>query len=127
MIKVLLVDDERCLLEALSYLLSEEGFQVATAFNGREALDLLATAPADVVISDIMMPVMDGWQLLEALRGSPGTRDIPVILMTAAPGHVGGNDSGMRVLRKPFGMDVLLNEIRRVLPASADYLVQAPP
>jgi two-component system alkaline phosphatase synthesis response regulator PhoP len=127
MIKVLLVDDERCLLEALSYLLSEEGFQVVTAFNGREALDLLATAPVDVVISDIMMPVMDGWQLLEALRGAPSTRDIPVILMTAAPGHVRRNDSGTSVLRKPFGMDVLLNEIRRVLPESPDYLVEAPP
>jgi CheY-like chemotaxis protein len=128
MAKVLLVDDERCLLEAMSYLLAEEGYQVIPAFNGREALDLMRTIRPDVVVSDVMMPVMDGWKLVEAMRQSPHTHDIPVILMTAATGQNRGSDSGVPVLRKPFGMDILLTEIRRVLPPpTPDRLAEAPP
>jgi CheY-like chemotaxis protein len=112
MTKVLLVDDERCLLDALSTLLADEGFEISSAFNGREALERLATFAADVVVSDVMMPVMDGQQLLRRLREQPATRGIPVILMTAA--QLLPFD-GVTVLRKPFHGDDLVAEIRRAV------------
>jgi CheY-like chemotaxis protein len=113
MTTVLLVDDERCLLEALALVLEEEGFEVMMAFNGREAVDRLSASPPDVVVSDVMMPIMDGRQLLRQLRSEPSTRDIPVILMTAAP--LPELENGVPVIRKPFDIDALLTEIRRAM------------
>jgi CheY-like chemotaxis protein len=112
MTKVLLVDDERCLLDALCALLAEEGFEVTVAGNGREALERLPSFAPDVVVSDIMMPVMDGQQLLRWLRQQPSTRDLPVILMSAAPLKPG---EGVPLLRKPFSADTLVAEIRRAV------------
>jgi len=112
MTRVLLVDDERCLLETLYALLVDEGFEVSTAYNGREAVERLPEFAPDVVVSDVMMPVMDGQQLLQQLRQEPTTRAIPVILMTAGKAPAG---DAVTVLRKPFHADVLVSEIRRAV------------
>ena len=112
MTKVLLVDDDRCLLDALCALLAEEGFDVTVAGNGREALERLPTCAPDVVVTDVMMPVMDGQQLLRSLREQPSTRELPVILMSAAPLKPG---DGVPLLRKPFRADALVAEIRRAV------------
>jgi CheY-like chemotaxis protein len=114
MTKVLLVDDERCLVEALCTLLVDEGFEVSAASNGRDALERLSTFAADVVVSDVMMPIMDGQQLLRHIRDQPETHSLPVILMTAA--HVPAA-AGVAVLRKPFHADALVAEIRRAVRA----------
>jgi CheY-like chemotaxis protein len=117
MTKVLLVDDERCLLDALCTLLVDEGFEVISAFNGREALERLSRFSPDVVVTDVMMPIMDGEQLLRRIREHPATSGIPVILMTAA--HMISRN-GVVVLRKPFHADVLLAEIRRAVDNRPD-------
>jgi CheY-like chemotaxis protein len=116
MARVLIVEDERCLQEAIAALLVAEGYEVALAANGREALERLSDWRADLVLTDVMMPVMDGRQLLREIRSNGSYRDLPVILMTAAPDVI---KAGMRepvpLLRKPFVIEALTKEIRRAL------------
>ena len=71
---------------------------------------------ADLVLTDVMMPVMDGRQLLQEIRASGSLHDLPVILMTAAPDVVRGTiDDAAALLRKPFMLEALTTEIRRAL------------
>ena len=78
---VLIVDDEKVIRDGCSLILKPEGYQVATAENGKEALDILATQPVNVVLCDLKMPVMGALEVLE----EAGARypDIPVVIMTA--------------------------------------------
>ena len=84
MTKVLLVDDNPSIRETIEFLLSDEGFDVTTAENGQEALDTLKTSPQDVIIMDIMMPVMDGIDFLQHQGRDPLMNHIPVIVATAS-------------------------------------------
>jgi CheY-like chemotaxis protein len=80
---VLVVDDDRNAVDILNRLLTKEGFVVHCAHGGREAVTLANTHPVDVILLDVMMPDMDGFQVCEALRGNDRTRTIPIILLTA--------------------------------------------
>jgi CheY-like chemotaxis protein len=80
---VMVVDDMPVVRETVAKLLKHEGFDTVCAANGQEALDAVRQAPPDLVLLDVMMPVMDGMQFLEQLRADPKIRDIPVIVMTA--------------------------------------------
>ena len=83
--RVLVVDDDPSICSALSEVLQEEGFEVASAANGRAALDLLRDGPApSAILLDLMMPVMDGWDFRQVQLQDPGLRDIPVVVVTAA-------------------------------------------
>ncbi len=84
--RVLLVDDNRDMREYVRRLLSRR-FQVSTATNGKEALERAIANPPDLVLSDVMMPEMDGFQLLAALRENPQTRTVPVVLLSARAGE----------------------------------------
>jgi CheY-like chemotaxis protein len=118
MARVLIVEDERCLQEAIAALLVAEGYDVALASNGREALERLSDFKADVVLTDVMMPVMDGRQLLLEIRANGTFHDLPVILMTAAPDVLrAGVREPVPLLRKPFVIEALTSEIRRALEA----------
>jgi CheY-like chemotaxis protein len=114
--KILIVDDEANLLEALSLILELEGFGVATAANGSEALDKLSGNHPDLVLLDVMMPGMDGRAVLERIRSGP-TPDTPVILFTGAPDLVLSNslDQHTMLLIKPVPYNLLLNTIRTAL------------
>src|SRR3982750_4142152 len=79
---ILAVDDEPANLLLLQRLLQRE-FRVICSPNGRTALEILAQAPIDVVLLDIMMPQMNGYQVLQSIRSVPQTADIPVILISA--------------------------------------------
>jgi signal transduction histidine kinase/CheY-like chemotaxis protein len=81
--QILVVDDDWKTREMLRRTLAKEGWTVAEASNGREALSLLERGPPVLVLLDLMMPEMDGFELLERMRGDGGWRDIPVILLTA--------------------------------------------
>lgn len=83
--KILIVDDEPDALQLFSRMLSEaaHGYQVMRAANGKQALQLLAHNPPDVILLDLVMPEMDGFQLLARLRASPALADIPTILISA--------------------------------------------
>ena len=81
--KILIVDDERFNVDYLEQELDELNYDTVTASNGQEALDQVHAASPDLVLLDIMMPVMDGFQVLSRLKAETSTRDIPVIIISA--------------------------------------------
>lgn len=81
--RILIVDDGAENREVLRRRLEREGHAVETAENGRRALELVAERPYDLVLLDVLMPELDGYAVLDALKGSPATRDIPVIMISA--------------------------------------------
>ena len=111
---ILIVDDEFGLAEMLRDMLRESGFEVTLAINGRLALEILAEDKVDLVLTDMMMPVMDGAELAGAMRSDDKHRDTPIILMTSLPTARPRGDSLFdAVLRKPFTPELLLETIRR--------------
>ena len=111
---ILIVDDEFGLAEMLREMLRESGFAVTLAINGRLALEILEEGTVDLVLTDMMMPVMDGSELAAAMRSDDKHRDTPIIMMTSLPtARVPSNGLFDAVLRKPFTPDLLLETIRR--------------
>jgi two-component system, OmpR family, alkaline phosphatase synthesis response regulator PhoP len=120
MTSILVIDDEIAIVEMLSAFLQEEGWQVTTACNGQEGLERLASVRPAMVVSDVMMPVLDGWELCRRMQADPRYQSIPVVLMSAvraAPNLVGCNYAAL--LRKPFELDEMLQTITRLLNPNA--------
>ena len=117
MATVLVVEDEFGIAELLDAVLTEEGYQVVTAMNGRDGLDLLAREQPVLVLSDYMMPVMDGASLLARIRADPALQGIPVVMMSSMPeAAVAQRCAGYAAfLRKPFKLFELLDVVGRVL------------
>ena len=109
--KLLVVDDDTGSLAALTDILSMEGYLVETMSNGQEALDYLraATVPPALIILDLFMPVMDGWQFLDQMKGDAtlSKLNIPVIVVTALSAKVDAD----AVIRKPIDLERLLHTI----------------
>src|SRR5688572_23469852 len=100
---ILIVEDEYGLAELLREVLTERGYEVALAINGRLALEILSERRVDIVLTDVMMPVMDGPELARAIREHEQHRTIPIVMMTSLPGAVPpAPDLYAAVLRKPF-------------------------
>ena len=109
MTTVLVVDDEFDILEALKGILELEGYRVLAAQNGAQALRAMQEASPDLVLADLMMPVMDGLELLKAARADPRLAKVPVVLMSALRPKVAQSEYGWRAfLQKPFDLDALL-------------------
>lgn len=81
--RVLVVDDDPIMVKLISVNLKLNDFQVVEATSGKEALETVAHRPIDLVVLDIMMPEVDGWEVLRQLRGDPKTEQLPVIIVTA--------------------------------------------
>ena len=117
--RLLVVDDEPNLLRAVAAALRAEGYEVVTARNGREALVRVAESVPDLVISDIRMPGMDGYQLAGQLRASSRTAIVPIIFFTAkdeTTDRVAGFRAGVDAyITKPFEPDELLAVIQSIL------------
>jgi DNA-binding response OmpR family regulator len=115
---VLIVDDEFGLADIVADLLTEAGYDVALAINGQLGLASLATRRADIVLTDLMMPVMDGPELIRRMRADAKLAAIPTVLMTALPEAVPTGEGAMHdaVLVKPFGIVELLATIHQLLP-----------
>ena len=118
MSRILVVDDEPSLLDVLAALLTDEGYQVQTARDGQVALDLIAEALPDLLITDVMMPVLDGWRLLAAVRER--TPALPVIVISAVDRpEVRQREFFITdhtvFLRKPFHVEALLTLVERLL------------
>jgi CheY-like chemotaxis protein len=111
---ILIVDDEFGLAEMLREMLRDSGFEVTLAINGRLALEILEERTVDVVLTDMMMPVLDGAELASAMRSDDRYRDTAIIMMTSLPTARAKSDGLFdAVLRKPFTPDLLLETIRR--------------
>jgi CheY-like chemotaxis protein len=100
---VLVIDDEESVRDVLRRFLTQAGFQVLTAADGREALQFVQSGPPpDVLILDLMMPVMNGFEVLSALRANQDWKDIPVIVLTATMGYSADHLDVDATLIKPF-------------------------
>ena len=114
---VLIVDDEFGLAEVLREMLRESGYEVTLAINGRLALEILGEGKVDLVLTDMMMPVMDGAELAAAMRRDDMHRTTPIIMMTSLPTAVPAAERLFdAILRKPFTPDLLLETIASCLP-----------
>jgi two-component system, chemotaxis family, chemotaxis protein CheY len=113
--RVLVVDDDPDILDALSEILEAEGYDVQRARNGREALQRLEQGLPDLVLLDLMMPVMDGWEFARSL--APGAR--PPIIVLSADRNVSAKAKEIGALgwlAKPFELSELLDAVRSVVP-----------
>ncbi|KFE66137.1 response regulator [Hyalangium minutum] len=120
---VLLVDDEHAILDALSGILEDEGFRVVTASNGREALARLAEAVPDVALVDVMMPIMDGRELLREMQDEARWKRVPVVLMSAVPQAILERDAPLACadfFQKPFDLWKLLARLKELAERQQD-------
>jgi DNA-binding response OmpR family regulator len=114
---VLLVEDEANIAEAIRFILTRDGWRVTHLADGVAALDLLQREPPDLVILDHMLPGMSGLEILSALRADPGTRTLPVMMLTArgrdreAAERAGAD----RFMSKPFSNAEILAEVRSMM------------
>jgi CheY-like chemotaxis protein len=116
---VLVVEDEFGIAELFDALLTEEGYRVLTAMNGRLGLEMLVQERPDMVFMDYMMPVMDGSAMLAAMLADPSAREIPVVMMSSMPEDaVAERCSGyVTFMRKPFKLVEVLELVKRVVTA----------
>jgi CheY-like chemotaxis protein len=114
---VLIVEDEWAIADWLEVLLGENGYNVLSAGNGREALDILHRETPDLVLTDFMMPFVDGAGLIAAMQEKSATRDIPVVVMTSLlESVVRDRVVGYRAyLRKPFREADLMKVVGEIL------------
>ena len=115
--KVLVVDDDRLVLHSTRLLLESAGFAVSTVDRGEAAVEWAIRERPDVLLLDIMMPDVDGWETLSRLRSLPETADIPVIIFTARE-HSRGRRLARELgaadyVQKPFDAKALLGLVRR--------------
>ena len=114
---ILVVDDEYTSADVLALVLRDEGFRVTVAANGRQALERLAEAAPDLILTDLMMPVMNGAEMARAIRAMPRYAKVPILMTSAVPESALGAHAAVydRFLRKPFDLDALLGAVRALL------------
>jgi DNA-binding response OmpR family regulator len=117
--KILAVDDEKHIVRLVQINLQKEGYEVITASNGREALDKMAEQAPDLVVMDVMMPEMDGFEALQNMKANDATASIPVIMLTAkaqdADVFRGWQSGADLYLTKPFNPGELITFVKRIL------------
>ena len=116
--RILLVDDEQAIQTLLSYPLQKDGYEVVCASDGREALARFGEGEYDLVVLDVMMPRLDGWETLARLRADPETAGLKVLMLSARAmdadlrrGDRAGVDAYMT---KPFDPDELVRTVREL-------------
>ena len=112
---ILVVDDEPAILEMIAELLGYEGCEVVTTSEGSVAVARAKIDPPALILLDLMMPGMSGWQVIAALKASPQTRAIPVVLLSARRDlPTTAHELGIvTFLAKPFDIDELLKIVRK--------------
>jgi DNA-binding response OmpR family regulator len=129
--RILLIEDNHSLREEILNVLELEGFEVRTAENGRVGLERLKEEIPDIVLCDLMMPDMDGYETLQAIRSNPATSTLPVILLTARDdeqcktrgAELGADD----YVTKPFRIPELLGVVQGIAKKLARPRVTRPP
>ena len=119
--RVVVVDDDKEVQEIVTFALSRSGFEVVVASNGQQLQDVLASATPDLIILDVMMPGLDGYQIFSGLRKNAATQQVPVIIMTAHAEYIYERislDLGAAVhITKPFHPLELVGKVQRLLQA----------
>jgi len=127
--KILVVDDEIYIVHILDFSLGMEGYEVLTALDGEQALERARAEHPDLIVLDIMMPKLDGYETCKLLKADPVTKDIPVILLSAKGRNVdqkvgfevGAND----YITKPFSPRKLVERINALLGQTSPHRMQA--
>jgi two-component system phosphate regulon response regulator PhoB len=116
---ILIIEDERPLADVLSYNLKREGFDVLTAGDGQEGLRRAMTSLPDLVVLDLMLPVIEGLEVCRQLRSGPRTKDVPILMLTARSEEVdeivGFQMGATDYVTKPFKMKALVQRIKALL------------
>lgn len=127
--KVLVVDDEIYIVHILDFSLGMEGYEVLTALDGEQALEKARSESPDLIVLDIMMPKLDGYETCKLLKADEATRDIPVILLSAKGRNV-DQKVGFEVgaddyITKPFSPRKLVERINSILGQSESHRMEA--
>ncbi|HUN06981.1 MAG TPA: response regulator [Aggregatilineales bacterium] len=118
--RVVCVEDEVEMIDLIRLILTREGYEVVVAKGGLQALQVIEDVHPDLVLLDLMMPDLDGWEVYQRIKANPVTKDIPVIVVTARAQSI-DKVLGLHIARvddyitKPFGPSDLLNSIKTVL------------
>jgi DNA-binding response OmpR family regulator len=120
--RVLVVDDEPNIIMSLRFLMEREGFEVEVAQTGAAALAALERKPADLVLLDVMMPELDGFEVCQRIRGNPAWSHTRVIMLTAKGREV-ERDKGLALgadeyITKPFSTRELVARVKEILDTS---------
>ncbi len=116
--RVLVVDDEMHLARILQFTLKNAGYDVYLAYDGKEALDKISEVKPDLVILDLVLPLVDGYKVCNTIKSNPTTHHIPVIILTARDLDTLQFDEEImadEIMQKPFNTDRLLDEIDRLI------------
>ena len=123
-LKVLVCDDERHIVRLIQVNLERQGYNVVTAFDGKEGLEKIRAEKPNLVVLDVMMPYMDGFEVLKTIRREPETENLPVIMLTAKAqdkdvfeGYHYGADM---YLTKPFNPMELVTFVKRIAQGNDD-------
>ena len=122
--KVVYIEDEQEMIELVRLILVRKGYEVIGASGGREGLDMIRRELPDVVLLDLMMPDMDGWDVYQQMKADDATRQIPVIVVTAKAQNI-DKVLGLHIAKvedyisKPFSPQELVNSLERVLAKAA--------
>lgn len=118
--KVVCIEDEQEMIDLVKLILGQHGFEVVGAVGGQEGLEKVASIMPDLILLDLMMPGINGWQVYQKLRASPELRHIPVIMVTAKAQSI-DKVLGLHIARvddyitKPFGPQELVQSVQKVL------------
>jgi CheY-like chemotaxis protein len=117
--RILIVDDERRNRQLLEVMLGGEGYELVSAGSGQEALEMVKSDPPDLILLDVMMPGMNGYEVAATLKVDPGTRHIPIIILTALDdrnSRIHGLSAGAEeFLTKPVNRHELCLRVRNLL------------
>ena len=117
--KILVVDDEKDILELVSIILSEGDITVYKAEDGRSALEIAKEKKPDLILLDIMMPEIDGWEVLKMLKKEKETKDIPIAMLTCKTEVrdkvLGIQEGAVDYITKPFAPDDLMSRVKEIL------------
>jgi CheY-like chemotaxis protein len=121
----LVVDDDRLLLRLIELNLGKAGMKVLLADSGKEALRLARQENPDVILLDLMMPVMDGYEVMRLLKASDNTRDIPVVMLTAKTSHSDRRRceemGAIAFITKPFNLEDLRSIVSRIIESAPGF------
>lgn len=109
--KILVVEDDAAIQEALVFILASEGYEVVLADHGREAIELLKDRKEDpcLILTDLMMPEMDGWEFIKLLNEQDVVVTIPIVVMTAG---LTNKSHGKKIVKKPFNLETVLKLVQ---------------
>ncbi len=118
--RIICIEDDQGIIDLIKLILTRRGFEVIGALGGREALDMMERSAPDLVLLDLMMPDMDGWEVYHQMKARDGMKNIPVIVVTAKAQNI-DKVLGIHIAKvddyitKPFSPQELLDSIERVL------------